>query len=147
MGQALFNYHGLGANSYPICSVPCSRPPAKWGKKAPDLPVDAGWCCGRHRPLRTEFRLFYVKFLGDFQCILLEQYSILRFHGISIFSHQYEFILPIKEAVTPSKKEKKKVCLYMIRGCTPYAALCVLHIIHACSVHCCQLLCHVCIIL
>ena len=63
------------------------------------------------------------------------------------FPHLHEFILPIKEAVTPSKKEKKKVCLYMIRGCTPYAALCVLHIIHACSVHCCQLLCHVCIIL
>ena len=41
-----------------------------------DRPVDAGWCWGRHRPLRTEFRLFYVEFLGVFQCIVLERESL-----------------------------------------------------------------------
>ena len=60
VGQAIFNHHGLGANSQPF---PCSRPPATRVQKAPDRPVDAGWCWSRHRPLRTEFRPFYVEFL------------------------------------------------------------------------------------
>ena len=103
---AIFNRNGLCANSYPIRCVPCSRPPATRVQKAPDWPVDAGWCWGRHRPLRTEFRLFCVEFLGVFQCTVLK-YSCF-FSWYLYFFTSIDIILPVKEAVTPSKQNTVK---------------------------------------
>ena len=71
-GISPFQSSRLGCEFVPNLQCSMQSTSGYAGKKVLDTPVDAGWCWGRHRTLRTEFRLFYVKFLGVFQCIVLE---------------------------------------------------------------------------